>query len=148
MIEGTVSSVTMGRERKRLPIRNIVAAKISNRSVAAELQIGWGSRQRHLQLHVAAPALVFAAQEFRELSELRTVPFHAELQRRLAQAGGALPGSVHSQSAGIVQVLIDTGGFGLQAYPPGIFRFLPQREVGVDQGVGLFFLSDLKIDTP
>src|SRR5271156_5845503 len=91
VIEGTVSSVTMRGQRKGLRVRNVVAMKIANRSVGANLQIGWCSRQRHVQSHSSAPALIFAAQEFRELPQLRTIPFHAELHGGVAQAHGALP---------------------------------------------------------
>ena len=52
----------------------------------------------------------------------------------------------NGQQAGVAEVEIGPHRLGSQTHAPGVFRILPQGEIGFGQGVGFFFLSKLEVD--
>jgi len=146
-IARTIFAIAAGRQAQGFAARNVIAPKILDRSATRDLQFRRSSRQRHIEKHFSPPALIVPGEEFRELPELRSAPFQAEMQWSIAQGVRTLPDSTHLQQAYIVQVQIGAKGLRFQPYAPTILGLLPQGKIGIGQGVRFFFWATLEIDS-
>ena len=75
------------------------------------------------------------------------IPLQAELERGTGERRRALPRTTDFQKTGIAEIEISADGLRLQAHRPCILRVLPNGEIGVGEGVRLFFLPDFQINS-
>src|SRR5271166_3544347 len=99
-----------------------------------------------LHINFAAPSSVISAQELADLSHLPVPPLHADLDWSHAQTRSSLPCGIYLQQASIREVKVGAHRLGLDACSPGVFRILPECQVGIHKSVGFLGLSNLEID--
>ena len=111
-----------------------------------DLQCLWSAGNLGIEIQTATPSSIFATQQLGDLSELSFLPLQNDLQRSRPKVGATLPDGIDPKRAGIGEIKVGANGIGLHACAPRIFGVLPEGDVGIDQCVRFFRLSDFEID--
>src|SRR5579883_205665 len=135
-------------DSKRFKWRKFLAVHSGNTDARLELRIKDVTPNRTGYIEIAAPASVLTNKEAGNLTERSARPFSLQINRHLADGGGAMQRAFDTEEAGVRQIQIEIGAdrLRLEAKSPFIGISEPHGKIGIEEREGLFLVADFEID--